>query len=404
MIQIKEKQNCCGCTACYNICPIKAIIMEPDEEGFLYPKVNGEKCVECGMCEKVCPVLHRENHDEKTEGYIIRYTDKKIVEESTSGGAFTAFAEYLMSKGYVVYGVGYDNDMQVVCKIASKPEDLKEMRGSKFVQSYLGTTFQNIKKQLKQGGKILFTGTPCQVSGLISYLGSKPKNLICIDFVCRGVPSPSLWKNYVDMMEAKYRSKMIGARFKHKTYGYHATTMKVDFANGKTWYGSGRVDPMMKAFVNELASRPSCHACAFKGVERQSDITIFDCYNFSNITGMKDDDKGYSSVFVHTDSGRELMKYVRDRLICYSVNTNELVNENGIMVRGSAKPNINREKFYKYISEEPIDKAMEKIMPIKKIDYIAEGVKGILSKTGLIRIFRKIRKKKIEVIYAEDKH
>lgn len=398
MIQIKEKKNCCGCTACYNICPVKAIIMEPDEEGFLYPKVDGEKCVECGMCEKVCPVLHRENHDEKTEGYIIRYTDKKIVEESTSGGAFTAFAEYLMSKGYVVYGAGYDNDMQVVCKMASKLEEVKEMRGSKFVQSYLGITFQNIKRQLKQGEKILFTGTPCQVSGLISYLGSKPKNLICIDFVCRGVPSPSLWKNYIDMMEAKYRSKMIGARFKHKTYGYHTTTMKVDFANGKTWYGSGRVDPMMKAFVNELASRPSCHACAFKGVERQSDITMFDCYEFSKITGMKDDDKGYSSVFIHTEVGKKLLVALDGKIICYETSIDDLVNKNGVMVSSSSKPNRLRTIFYKYAENYPIDKAIQKIAPITKNDYIIERLKMILYKTGLIKIARTLKRERIEIM------
>lgn len=397
MIEITDKTKCCGCTACYNACPKDAITMLPDHEGFLYPAVNEKLCIGCGLCERICPVLHRIVHKEETEGYIIRYNNEKIVEESTSGGAFTAFAEYLLSDGFVVYGAGYDDDMKVICKRATKSEELKEMRGSKFVQSNLGTAFQEVKGQLKDGKKILFTGTPCQISGLISYLGRKPENLICIDFVCRGVPSPGLWNNYVDMMEKKYGSKMVGARFKHKTYGYHATTMKVDFANGKTWYGSGRVDPMMKAFVNEMASRPSCHACAFKGVKRQSDITIFDCYEFSKITGKKDDDKGYSSVFIHTDVGKRLLNAIKSMLLCYEVPIDKLVSKNGMMVSGSAKPNEKREEFYKWASSAPIDIAMQQTEPVTKKDYVIENLKGVLHKMGLVKIIKSLKREKLEV-------
>ena len=391
MIQMSDKTKCCGCTACANICPAKAIFMEPDEEGFIYPKIDENKCVQCGLCEKVCPVLNREHHEENTEGYIIRYKDERIVKESTSGGAFTAFAIDLMSKGYVVYGAGYDSNMRVVCKMASKPEQLEEMRGSKFVQSFLGNTFQIIKKQLEAGEKVLFTGTPCQISGLISFLGSKPERLFCIDFVCRGVPSPGLWKNYVTMMEKKYNSKMVNARFKHKTYGYHATTMKVDFANGKTWYGSGRVDPMMKAFVNELASRPSCHACAFKGVERQSDITMFDCYEYSSITGQRDDNKGYTSIFIHTEKGKNLFDSIKHSIIVYPVSIEKLVTKNGIMVKNSAIANKNRNLFYNLISTKPIDLAINMIDPITKKDVFIEMLKRICYRAKLIVILKKIR-------------
>lgn len=395
MIILKEKQKCCGCTACYNGCPVKAITMEPDIEGFLYPRIDEEKCVQCGLCEKICPVLNRECHEEMTEGYIIRYKNAEIVEESTSGGAFTAFATFLLNNGYVVYGAGYDDDMQVVCKEALKLTDLKEMRGSKFVQSNLGNIFQTIKRQLKEDQKILFTGTPCQVAGLISYLGGKPENLICIDFVCRGVPSPGLWKNYVDMMEKTYGSKMVGARFKHKTYGYHGTTMKVDFANGKTWYGSGRVDPMMKAFVTEMASRPSCHICAFKGVERQSDVTMFDCYEFSRITGMRDDDKGYSSVFIHSKTGRALVDALGDDIFKINVSIDELVTENGIMVSNSSRPHEKRNEFYRAVSLASIDKAINEVAPITRKDYIIEKSKRILFLTGMMKYIRKLKKKHI---------
>ena len=312
MIQINSKLDCCGCTACASSCPKSAITMVPDEEGFLYPKIDMRRCIECGACERACPILNKKTViSEKTEGYIIRIKDNKILYESTSGGAFTALAGYILEQNGIVYGAGYDNNMRVVCKRATTKQQLQEMRGSKFVQSDLGNIFQDIKKELKEGTTILFSGTPCQVAGLLSFLRKKPDNLLCVDFVCRGVPSPGLWDNYVKYMENKYSSKIVGARFKHKTYGYHTSTMKIDFANGKTYYGSGRVDPYMKAFVREISSRPSCAACAFKGIERPSDVTVFDCYEYSKITGKKDDNRGYSSIFVHTEKGGKILEAIK---------------------------------------------------------------------------------------------
>lgn len=398
MIKIKNKSECCGCTACFNICPQKAIKMEADSEGFLYPVINQEKCIGCGLCEKICPVMHRHTRKEETEGYIIRNKSAEVVRESTSGGAFTVVAEYILTNNGVVYGAGYDESMQVVCKKATCAEELQEMRGSKFVQSKLGEIFCQIKEELEKEQLVLFTGTPCQIAGLLSYLRCKPDNLICVDFVCRGVPSPELWKQYVVYMEKKYNSKMIGARFKNKTYGYHATTMKVDFANGKTYYGSGRVDPYMKAFVSEMSSRPSCSVCAFKGIERPSDITIFDCYRFSKITGKADDDKGYTSVLVHSSKGRKIFEELKPYIYWCKEDVEKLVTENGIMVCNSAKPNPKREEFYSAVAAMEIDEAMQSVSSITLKDKIIESTKGILFKLGLIHFVRKIRvEKKIRI-------
>ena len=170
MIQIKSKLDCCGCTACTNSCPKSAIAMVPDEEGFLYPKIDMRRCVECGACERACPILNKKTAiSEKTEGYIIRIKNTKILYESTSGGAFTALADYILEQNGVVYGAGYDKNMRVVCKRATTKQQLQEMRGSKFVQSDLRNVFQDIKKELKEGMTILFSGTPCQVAGLLSF-------------------------------------------------------------------------------------------------------------------------------------------------------------------------------------------------------------------------------------------
>ena len=397
MIRIDEKSNCCGCTACYNACPAKAIQMKPDKEGFLYPVVDEKKCVDCNICESTCPIQNRPQADENTRSFILRNRDLEVVKQSTSGGVFTLIAQYLLNHGFIVYGTGYDSDMKVVCKVASHPEELAEMRGSKFVQSHLGFTFSEIKKKLKNGERVLFSGTPCQVAGLIAFLGNKPDNLICLDFVCRGVPSPGLWKNYVSMMERKYGSQMIEASFKNKTYGYHSTTMKVSFSNGKTWTGSGRVDPMMKAFVCEMASRPSCHSCQFKGIMRVSDITMFDCYKFSEITGEADDDKGYSSVLVHSDKGMKILDAIKGDAVLFHAPLDQLVEKNGIMINHSSKPNPRRDTFYELCYYMPIDQAMNRVNPITQKDKIIEASKSILYRTGLIKTIRKFKKEEIQV-------
>lgn len=399
MIEIKEKAKCCGCTACFNVCPKRAISMRPDEEGFLYPLVDEEKCVKCDLCNRICPIMHPKTKEENTQGYVIRNKNADILFESTSGGAFTAFAEYVLHRQGVVYGAGYDRDMRVICKRATESEQLSEMRGSKFVQSTLGNIFQEVQADLHKGLLVLYTGTPCQIAGLLSYLGEKPDNLLCMDFVCRGVPSPELWRNYVAYMQKRYGSRMVGARFKHKTYGYHTSTMKVDFENGKTYFGSGRIDPYMKAFVREMSSRPSCADCSFKGAARPSDITMFDCYEYSRVTGKADDDQGWSSLLVHSDLGRSFFEEIKDSLQWSKADVGILIGNNGVMVKSSAKPHARRDEFYHLTATLPIDKAMDKIEPIAGKDMAIEKSKGFLYRTGLIKVVRKMRKKhRVEIV------
>ena len=301
------------------------------------------------------------------------------------------FAYEVFQHGGVVFGAGYDEDMRVVCKKATCLEELKEMRGSKFVQSDLGDTFQEVKRLLQSDTKVMFSGTPCQIEGLLSFLGKKPDNLLCVDFVCRGVPSPGLWDNYLHMMQKKFGAKVVGARFKNKTYGYHATTMKLDFANGKTYYGSGRIDPMMKAFVEELASRPSCYACAFKTADRNSDITMFDCYNFSRIMNKQDDNKGYTSLLVHSKKGRFFFSKIEAKMLVYPCDSEKLIQENGVMVRKSAQPNEKRNEFYSLVAHNSIDVAIQKVSPITYSDHVMEYVKRFFFRTGLIVAIKRLR-------------
>lgn len=398
MIQIIDKSKCCGCTACFCKCPKKAIIMKRDKEGFLYPNINLNKCIDCGLCEKVCPILNKPLcKEENTKGYIVRNRKVDIVKDSTSGGAFTAICTLFIDKGGIIYGAGYNDNMQVICKKTNSSKGLEEMRGSKFVQSKLGNTFLEIKKELSENKMVVFSGTPCQVNGLITFLGKKPKNLFCIDFVCRGVPSPGLWDNYISYMQKKYNSNIVDVKFKNKTYGYHASTMRVKFKNGKIWCGSGRIDPMMKAFVNELASRPSCEKCQFKTINRVSDITMFDCYNFSKIINEKDDDKGYTSLLIHTAFGEKVLIDIAENLQIFEADVEKLVKYNGIMVCHSAKANPKRNEFYRLTTQMSINDAMNKILPITIKDRIIEHSKKFLCQTKLIRIVKKIKKEEIRL-------
>lgn len=227
MIIIKDQADCCGCTACASVCNHDAITMEPDALGFLYPKVDESKCVECGLCEKVC--AFNDNYDKslnlpKPDAYAARHKDMDEVMKSRSGAAFVAISDYILEQGGVVYGAGYKDHFRVTHKRATTKEERDEFRGSKYVQSDLTGVFRMVKQDLKNGLTVLFSGTPCQTSGLNSYVGKKLReNLVLIDIVCHGVPSPYIWRDYIDYLEKKQSDiiKIVNFRDKEK-YGWKA--------------------------------------------------------------------------------------------------------------------------------------------------------------------------------------
>lgn len=221
MIQIKDKADCCGCTACASRCPKNAITMEPDTLGFKYPKVDLDKCIDCGLCEKVC--AFNDNYDKslnlkEPEIYAARHKDIHEIETSRSGAAFIAISDYILENGGIVYGVGYKDHFRVAHKRATTKEERNEFKGSKYVQSDLDGIFRQVKEDLKQGNTVLFSGTPCQTAGLNSYIGKKfRENLVLVDIVCHGVPSPYIWQDYLTYLENKYKSKIIKVNFRDKS-------------------------------------------------------------------------------------------------------------------------------------------------------------------------------------------
>lgn len=371
MINITEenKNKCCGCTACYSVCPVNAITMKKDYEGFLYPEIDKNKCINCGLCEKTCPIKNKLNNNNEPKAYIMRSKEENILKTSTSGGAFTPIAEFILENNGIVFGVGYDQYLNVIHKSITKKEELQELRGSKYVQSTLGETFKKIKKYLEDDFLVLFSGTPCQIEGLKKYLKKNYEKLYTIDVICHGTPSPKLWKDYINYQESKYKSKIKEAYFRHKTYGYHSGTMKLVFKNNKKYYGSARTDYMLKSFFSEISSRPSCYDCQFKSKKHISDFTIYDCWSFEKLTNKKDDDKGYTNILINTTKAENLFNVIQNRIECYNVDNDTAIKYDGSMVEKSAVPNKYRKEFYYTLNKERNRKNNKKIYTYNKKRY-----------------------------------
>lgn len=330
MIQIKDKADCCGCTACASICPKDAITMEPDTLGFKYPKVDLDKCIDCGLCEKVC--AFNDNYDKslnlkEPEIYAARHKDIHEIETSRSGAAFIAISDYILENGGIVYGVGYKDHFRVAHKRATTKEERNEFKGSKYVQSDLDGIFRQVKEDLKQGNTVLFSGTPCQTAGLNSYIGKKLReNLVLVDIVCHGVPSPYIWQDYLTYLENKYKSKIIKVNFRDKSrIGWSGHIESFVFANKN----KVELDVFKYLFGKNIMLRSSCGSCVFTNFNRPSDITIGDYWGWEKISkDFNDDNKGCSLLFINTIKGQILLNKISSNLFLLKSDKEKSVQPN----------------------------------------------------------------------------
>lgn len=325
MIEIKEKKFCSGCTACASICPKKCIQMQPDEEGFLYPTVDVKNCVECGACENVCPIQNpMEEEKVQQKAWLVQHKDEAVRLDSSAGGAFTAIATVTLEKGGVVFGAAYDDDFQVHHTYVENVEELQKFRNSKYVQSDIGNCFQQVKRYLKENRWVCFSGTPCQIEGLSKFLGKSYDRLLLVDVVCHGIPSPLIWKKYLEYQKAD-SNKPDNIRFRDKFYGYKYSTMSL-IRNGTNVYHAGsQLDPMLRAFFSDICDRPSCYECPFKKRYRVSDLTIWDCFSVYDFDKDMDDDKGTTRVLCHTEKGADSVQKITRVAKCKEVSPDKLV-------------------------------------------------------------------------------
>lgn len=303
MIQIINKENCCGCNACGDICPKQAISFKNDNEGFWYPEVDMQKCIDCSLCEKICPCLNEKETHKPLEVYAAVNPDEEIRMKSSSGGVFWMLVEHTIGDGGVVFGAAFDDNEWMVChSLAESLEEAKKFRGSKYVQSRVNGCYKEVQDALKLGRKVLFSGTACQIAALKEYLRKDHDNLLTVDVVCHGVPSPGIWNEYIKTLSSTKTIKNIN--FRDKRSGWRNYDFSVQFSDGSELKESHNKNLYMIGFLHDLYLRPSCHSCKFKACRCGSDITLGDFWGIGKVVPELDDDRGVSIVLINTFKGK----------------------------------------------------------------------------------------------------
>lgn len=351
----QENLTCCGCTACYAICPKGAITMQEDGEGFKYPAIDKSKCIDCGLCCKVCPLDKKlENLITPAVSFACTAKDENFAKQSSSGGVFAILANMYIKEQAVIYGAAFDDNLNVCHIRADKKDELKSLYTSKYVQSDMGNAFRQVKGDLDNGKKVLFAGTPCQVAGLKSYLQKDYLNLLSVDFICHGVPSPLVWQRYIIAMEKKLNNKITEISFRDKKDGWKNYYFKLSTANGDVFYEKHGENIYMKGFLKDLYLRPSCYDCKFKTLHRASDITLADFWGIEKIIPEINVEKGVSLCWASSEKGDTILDKALKQTIYEQVDLNEAIKHNPSAIT-SVKRHKNRNKFFEDISKSDID-------------------------------------------------
>ena len=393
MLRIDDKAQCCGCSACAQVCPKQCIAMEADTEGFLYPRIDEGKCVNCGLCEKTCPILNaKPETDGEPQAYAAYNKNDEQRLNSSSGGLFALLAEQTIRAGGVVFGAEMTVDCRSVHHVPVDTLDaLPRLRGSKYLQSNVEKTYVQAKSCLEDGRNVLYSGTPCEIEGLRAFLKKDYENLLCVDLICHGAPSPKLWEKYV-----QYREKCANARvnqvvFRHKRNGWKAYAVLFKFSNHTTYEEAFAKDPYMQMFLQDLCLRPSCYACKFKKKHRTSDITLADFWGCQNVCPEMDDDKGLSAVLVHSVKGKTAFAAIQDQLVVKPVEVEQVVKGNPSLIRSSVLP-ARRDEFMRHMDDKTIEQLARRYLkrPSKLKKLRAKVIAKIRRKVK--SVFKRVRK------------
>lgn len=352
MIDIKNKVDCCGCNACGDICPTAAISFNTDNEGFWYPKVDLDTCINCGLCEKTCPIIHagelKKNDFPYPECYAAENKNLEVVFDSTSGGLFSAFADKMYREKGFVGGAVFSEDCKSVKQIVTPDKkDLQALRSSKYLQSDLTGFFKRVAELLKAGEKVLVCGCPCQMAGLRAFLRKPYDNLVILDFICLGINSPLIWQKYMDSFEERYGSPVVYAKPKSKEYGWRNLTQKVKLANGEEKFETKHQSNYTKGYIGTHAYiRPACYECKFRGFPRISDITLADFWGIEKYNKELEKDLGTSLVMVNSDKGKLWFDKIKDRLNFIPMPFDAACEGNPALTKDASKPEFDRETFF----------------------------------------------------------
>ena len=394
MINITNKQDCCGCNACGDICPREAISFKVDKEGFWYPKVNLEKCINCNLCDKSCPIIQVEKlknkNFDKPLCYAAIHKNLEIRFDSTSGGLFSILADKMYSdKGYVG-GAIYNNNFSVSHFISNEKKDLIALRSSKYLQSDASGFYTNVLELLKKGEKVLACGLPCQIVGLQTFLGKEYDNLITIDLICRYINSPLAYRKYLDSLERQFDSKVTYIKAKNKELGWRQLTHKVVFSNDQTYYGTIRTDKFMKAsMMLNCISRPACYACKFKGFPRYADISLGD-YWIDQSKSSLDDDTGTSVVLINSTKGNEYFQTIIKKIKFEPVSFESVLAGNPALTHPLPLSSVNRDLFFERIQQEDFGVVVDS-MSEKKTHTFRTIIRNVLKAGWLMLKMTRLR-------------
>lgn len=392
MISIINKIDCCGCNACGDVCAHGAITFKTDKEGFWYPEVDTSKCKDCGLCEKVCPVINigelKKNDLPQSVCYAAEHKNLEVVFDSTSGGLFSALADRMYRDSGYVGGAIFNEDFSVREYISNDKTDLPKLRSSKYLQSNADGFYKEIKGLLVKGEKVLVCGTPCQMAALRAYLRKDYENLIIVDFICRGVNSPKIWRKYLDSFEERYGSKVVYAKAKSKEYGWRNLTQKVVLENGKAYYETRDTSNFTKGYLHTNAyCRPSCYECKFIGFPRMADITVADFWGVENVDQSMEKNLGTSLVMVNSKKGAEYFEKIKPRINFLEVPFESILAGNRCLVESLDAPLVNRDQFFEDVDKLAFSQLAEKYINGNNKDKI---LPQITLKIKVGNIFRKV--------------
>lgn len=372
--ELCSDEICTGCMACANICPVSAIEVKQNDEGFYRPAVSADKCIGCKKCEHTCPVINPPiAFNEVDHVYAAWHKNENIRLNSSSGGAVSALAQAILDENGIVAGAAYTDNLHIRHIIISEERDLEKLRLSKYAQSDIGLCYKEIKKKLDEGRPVLFCGTPCQAAGIRKFIGEKYDNLIVCDFICHGVPSPLMLQKYTDWINKKYQIVTQNINFRDKRKGWY-DALRVVKSNGKEYVLKGKYDSYWIGFNYNLDLQLSCYDCRFLGLRRFSDITIADFWGLGTSVPFEHKDqieKGISMIMCNSSKGFSLFQRSIKNLNAYERDTDEIVKTNKAIIQSSTKPKI-RDNFYKELKNSDFDSFINKSL---KPDFKTKIVK-----------------------------
>lgn len=379
--------TCTGCGACGQSCPQKAISLLPDSEGFLIPVIDASRCVKCGLCEKICPVLAITSEAPPDGTFSLRESfaciarDEKIRAESSSGGVFTVLAEKVIADGGVVFGAEFAGDFSARQGWTENAEGIARFRGSKYVQSRTEDTFAVCKTFLESGRRVLYSGTPCQIAGLKAFLRKPYENLLTVDLICHGVPSPALWLKYRQECEKKSASQTVKATFRQKTDGWDQITLSLTFANGRVYGPPNKQNRYIQLFMQDNALRESCYRCAFRGDRHPADLTLADFWGVGQIHPDFSDNKGTSLVIVQSEKGHALLASCADSLRCNETDLRLALRSNPAYARSFPRTK-KRNRFYQHFEARDIEELYRRFgkapLPLRLCEALGNIARTIL--------------------------